>query len=198
MKRLCRLGSFVSVVLVGLVACIGDDPVGGASTDRDADLPDAHSDAESPSDGGSGTTTDNLLKQGGFESAGCLGWTSNEATLASDPDKHGGASACRVCASGSTSVWGVFQTLSGLEAGHYDARGFVRSYGDAGPSDVVLRIEVTDEDYRDKPTILVPGEPWTQLDVESSLSGGRDLSVGVMAQTAGGCFLVDDLSLTAR
>ena len=91
MRRSVR-GSVLMVVLGGatafgvLAACLGEDVSAGGS-----DVPsDAAADgARTSSDAGGAAAS--VLPRGDFESAGCLGWTPNEATLTAETDAHGGS-----------------------------------------------------------------------------------------------------------
>ena len=178
-----------------VAACTGDDAAlvsGSPGGDAGADGASAVVDA--------GATAASVIVQGDFEKAGCFGWKSNEATVALDPAAHGGSSACRVCASGSTSVWGIFQDVPSVSPGRYAGRGFVKASGDAGPPLVVLRLEAVAAGelvgpQRDGPANLLDGVPYAEVKTEIEIGAGQGVALAILAQSPGGCFLVDDVTL---
>lgn len=176
-----------------VAACTGDDAVLVSGSDAGADGASALVDA--------GATAGSVIVQGDFEKAGCFGWKSNEATVALDPAAHGGSSACRVCASdGGTSVWGIFQDVPSVPPGRYAGRGFVQASGDAGPPLVVLRLEAVAAGelvgpQRDGPANLLDGVPYAEVNTEIEIGAGQGVAMAILAQSPGGCFLVDDVTL---
>ncbi len=181
----------LSLATATAFGCVGKDPVLSGPDEPDSGAADA------------GTTAGSVVSRGDFETAGCLGWTTNEATATSDPDKHGGSFACRVCATGSTSVWGIFQDLSSAAPGGYVARGFLRASGSEGPSTVFIRLEAFANGAqigvdREGQATMAPGEPWAETQAELAVEAGQTLAVAILSQTPGGCFLVDDVTVVRR
>lgn len=196
------------VGIVGLVAggvlagCLGED----VSAEPPVTTTDAGGEASSDGsaqDGGGGSGGTSVLPRGDFESGGCLGWTANEARLELDPAAHGGSFACRVCASGDTAVWGVFQDVANVAPGTYAGVGYMRASGDAGPFTTVLRLQATAGgaevgDQREGSATHAPGETYAEAKAEIAIESGQGVSVAVLAQQPGGCFLVDDVTLVKR
>jgi len=185
-----------------VAACTGDDAVlvNGSTGDAGADGASADG-AVAVVD--AGATAGSVIVQGDFEKAGCFGWMTNEATTALDPAAHGGSSACRVCASGSTSVWGIFQVVPAVSPGRYAGRGFVQASGDAGPPLVVLRLDAVAAGelvgaQRDGPANVLDGVPYAEVNAEIEIATGQGVAMAVLAQSPGGCFLVDDVTLVKR
>ena len=188
------------VCVAAIAACTGEDAVLSNARGEDAS---AGNDATDGASADAGVSGGSVALQGDFEKAGCFGWTSNEATMALDPDKHGGSSACRVCASGSTSVWGIFQNLPSVLPGGYKGRGFVRASGDAGPPLVVLRVQAVENGLtvgpeHDGSASLLAGEPYAAVEAEIEIAAGQGVGIAILSQAPDGCFLVDDVTLTKR
>lgn len=186
MKVLWRRATLPLGLLACTAACFGEDPA-----------------QVGPSDDGS--IAGSAIRFGDLEATGCAGWETNEATPTLDPEKHGGKYSCRVCASGDTSVWGIFQKMPKLAPGGYLARAFARPAGDAGPFKVVLRLEVLDSagelsgEQRDGTATVVPGvDGWSEVTTEISVTEGRGAAIGVFSSTPGGCFLIDDVTVVKK
>ena len=172
------------VCVAAIAACTGDDAVVVSGTPT-------------------GASAGSVIAEGDFEKTGCFGWSTNEATLALDPDKHGGSSACRVCASGSTSVWGIFRTLPNVAPGGYQGRAFLQASGNAGPPLVVMRLQAVADGVdvgpqHDGNADLLQGVPYAQVATEITIEAGQGVAVGFLSQAPGGCFLVDDVTLVKR
>jgi hypothetical protein len=194
-SRLLLLGMGL-VCAATIAACTGDDAVVVSSP------PGNDASAADGAIGDGGPTAGSVNLQGDFEKSGCFGWSSNEATMTLDPAAHGGSSACRVCATGTTSVWGIFQEVKSVPPGGYLGRGFVQASGDAGPPSVVMRLQaITGTDFgmeHDGQQNLLDGVPYAEVKTEIELVAGQGVGVAILGQSPGGCFLVDDVTLTKR
>jgi len=202
-SQLLLLGTGLACAAV-IAACTGEDAVlVSGSPGNDASADDA---AAAASDGAvvdGGATAGSVIVQGEFEKPGCFGWNTNEAMVALAPAAHSGSSACRVCGSVSTSVWGILQDLPSVPPGGYQGRGFVQASGDAGPPLVVMRLQAVaaGQDIgpeHDGPANLLDGEPYAEVKTEIEIQAGQGVRVGILSQSPGGCFLVDDVTLVKR
>lgn len=173
------------------IACTGDDPA----------LVGPGTDAGTAADA---ATNGSVITRGGFESANCLGWTANGATLDSDPVAHAGSFSCRLCdENGGTAspVWGAFQEAPHVAPGTYVARAFARASGDAGPFEVWLGVQATDGAGQaigsptERKVIVAPGEDWAPVTVKLVVEPGQGAAVSLLSRTGGSCFLVDDVEL---
>jgi hypothetical protein len=184
-----------------IAACTGDDAVLVNPTGTDGGAGDGATGDGAVGD--AGATAGSVLEQGDFEKAGCFGWKSNEATLTLDPDAHTGSGACRVCATGSTSVWGIFQDLKTVAPGGYQGSAFVQASGDAGPPLVVVRLQafVADQDFgpsHDTEVPILDGVKYAEGKAEIEIAAGQGVGMAILAQSPAGCFLVDDATLAKR
>lgn len=193
-----------------LLGCLGEDVTSGPATataDAGASSEASATDGSAATEGSAATDgglpAASVVPRGDFESAGCLGWTANEARLSLEPDAHGGSFSCRVCATGTTPVWGIFQEVPTVPPGSYFAEAHFRAAGDAGPFSAVVRLEASAGgepvgSARDGTATFAPGEPWAKATTELAIETGQALGVALLSQTEGGCFLVDDVSVVGR
>jgi hypothetical protein len=205
---------FVAFALA-LTGCIPDLPSerehstdGGSSSHGAGDrgAPDAGS-------GGRAETPSNLLDNPSFERADCASWRWNGATVASVPLAAAGAQSCRVCAARpDISVYGLEQSVpvDQLSPGTtYAASAWLRA--DDDPDRAVstdLRVGVTlDSGPHTSPLDgnQLPAGPitttWKQISkllTYTPIDGGTHITFDVVNRSADdGCFLIDDVTLTA-
>lgn len=204
-----------------LFACTGTEPNLDGSADGGAPAFDS-GEAVAPGDSGagasdSGTPTDgglgpNLLDDPDFEEGNCHRWIPGEATADTETvNPHQGTVACRVCADGSYSYWGLSQYVrkDGLvDGGHYLASVWLRlADPDAGSISLQLGTDPhgyqSEDDLADETqTFTVRTSEWMQMTKTFQFLDSdkiESIEVGIVNRdTNSGCVVIDTASFALQ